>query len=130
MHPLSARRRLPLGSANSRVNEFLAHRAARLRAKARPPFLPRLNRSINHSFGVVRFGVGRTFVSVSFSFKAYYSLYFCSLLSPRTISLAQETINYSSVSGRVTDPSGAVVEGAQVTARQVETNLTSSAEHG
>ena len=40
---------------------------------------------------------------------------------------AQESINHASVSGRVTDPSGAVVEGAQVTARQIETNLTSSA---
>ncbi len=41
--------------------------------------------------------------------------------------LAQETINYASVSGRVTDPSGAVVAGAQVTARQTETNLTAAA---
>ena len=37
--------------------------------------------------------------------------------------LAQETINNASVSGRVTDPTGAVVEGATVTARQTETNL-------
>ncbi|HUQ92192.1 MAG TPA: TonB-dependent receptor [Bryobacteraceae bacterium] len=36
---------------------------------------------------------------------------------------AQETINLASVSGRVTDPSGAVVEGARVAARQSETNL-------
>jgi Carboxypeptidase regulatory-like domain/TonB dependent receptor len=41
------------------------------------------------------------------------------------VAVAQETINYASVSGRVTDPSGAVVEGADVTARQVDTNLTS-----
>ena len=40
---------------------------------------------------------------------------------------AQETINYASVSGRVTDPSGAVVEGAQVTAHQSSTNLNQSA---
>ena len=39
---------------------------------------------------------------------------------------AQESINYASISGRVTDASGAVVEGAQVTARQTDTNLTSS----
>ena len=39
---------------------------------------------------------------------------------------AQESINYASISGRVTDPSGAVVQDAQVTARQTETNLTSS----
>jgi len=37
---------------------------------------------------------------------------------------AQETIHYASVGGRVTDPSGAVVAGARVTARQPETNLT------
>jgi hypothetical protein len=41
--------------------------------------------------------------------------------------LAQETINYASIGGRVTDPSGAVIEGALVTARQSETNLTSTA---
>jgi hypothetical protein len=42
--------------------------------------------------------------------------------------LAQETVNYASVSGRVTDPSGAVVAGAQVDARQSETNLTAVAQ--
>ena len=36
---------------------------------------------------------------------------------------AQETVNYASVSGRVTDPQGAVVGGAQVSARQTETNI-------
>lgn len=40
---------------------------------------------------------------------------------------AQESINYASISGRVTDPSGAVVEGAQVSARQTSTNLTNRA---
>src|SRR5215471_13376578 len=39
---------------------------------------------------------------------------------------AQETINSASVSGRVTDPSGAVVENAHVKARQTETNITSA----
>ena len=42
--------------------------------------------------------------------------------------VAQETVNYASVSGRVTDPSGAVVTGAQVIARQTETNLTAATE--
>jgi len=41
---------------------------------------------------------------------------------------AQETINYASVSGRVTDPSGAVVSGARVTARQTDTNQASTTE--
>ncbi len=37
---------------------------------------------------------------------------------------AQETINYGTISGRVTDPLGAVVPGAYVSARQTDTNLT------
>ena len=36
--------------------------------------------------------------------------------------VAQQSVGYASVSGRVTDPSGAVVPGAQVTARHTETN--------
>ena len=40
---------------------------------------------------------------------------------------AQESINHASVSGRVTDPSGALVEGAQVTTRQIDTNSTNTA---
>jgi len=40
---------------------------------------------------------------------------------------AQETVNYASVSGRVTDPQGAVVAGGQVSARQTETNITRDA---
>src|SRR5215467_15408488 len=42
------------------------------------------------------------------------------------IACAQESIHYASVSGRVTDPSGGVVTGAQVSARQIETNLTTT----
>jgi hypothetical protein len=41
---------------------------------------------------------------------------------------AQETVHLASVSGRVTDPSGAVIAGARVTARQTETNLTATAQ--
>jgi carboxypeptidase family protein len=40
--------------------------------------------------------------------------------------LAQQTVNYASASGRVTDPTEALVAGAQVTARQTDTNLTST----
>src|ERR1700742_1507107 len=40
--------------------------------------------------------------------------------------LAQETINNASISGRVTDPSGAAVSTASVEARQVETNLATT----
>jgi len=36
---------------------------------------------------------------------------------------AQETINTGAISGRVTDPQGAVVPGATVVARQIETNV-------
>src|ERR1700737_3646457 len=43
------------------------------------------------------------------------------------IVVAQETVNNASVSGRVTDQTAAVVQGAQVKARQTETNLTSTA---
>jgi hypothetical protein len=41
-------------------------------------------------------------------------------------SAAQQTINYATVSGRVTDPTDAVVSGAQVAARETETNLMST----
>lgn len=40
------------------------------------------------------------------------------------IAAAQETVNYASISGRVTDPQGSAVPDAQVTARQTETNVT------
>ena len=41
---------------------------------------------------------------------------------------AQETVHMASLSGRVTDPSGAVIAGAQITARQTDTNLTAATE--
>ncbi len=37
---------------------------------------------------------------------------------------AQQAVNYGSIGGRVTDPSGAVVEGAEVTARRLATNIS------
>ncbi len=37
--------------------------------------------------------------------------------------VAQETMNYASVSGRVTDPTGAVAPGVEVTALHVDTNI-------
>ena len=41
---------------------------------------------------------------------------------------AQESIQFASVSGRVADPSGAIIAGAQVTALQMETNQKSVAD--
>ena len=40
------------------------------------------------------------------------------------VAAAQETVNFASISGRVTDPQGAAAPGAQVSARQTETNIT------
>jgi hypothetical protein len=40
---------------------------------------------------------------------------------------AQQSIDYASVSGRVLDPSGAVIQDAAVTVRQVETNVMNAA---
>jgi len=40
---------------------------------------------------------------------------------------AQQSVEYASVGGRVVDPSGAVVAGAQVTAHQVDTNFSAHA---
>src|SRR5579883_781442 len=53
-------------------------------------------------------------------------LVLCAIMAAH-FAFSQETVNRASLSGRVTDPSGAVIVGAQVTARQMETNLTSSA---
>lgn len=48
------------------------------------------------------------------------------LVSPGRSEAAQETINYASVSGRISDPQGAVVFGATVTARQTDTAVTAT----
>jgi hypothetical protein len=42
--------------------------------------------------------------------------------------VAQETVHLASVSGRVTDPSGAVIVSARVTVRQTDTNFTATAQ--
>jgi len=47
-------------------------------------------------------------------------------LASAHLALAQESVNYASISGRVTDPSGALISGATVTARQLDTNLAST----
>src|SRR4051812_1795571 len=46
----------------------------------------------------------------------------CVLLRANPV-VAQETVNNASISGRVTDPSGAVIAGAAVRVRQLDTNL-------
>ena len=51
-----------------------------------------------------------------------------SMLLAAVAAPAQETIHRASVSGRVTDPSGAVVQGARVEARHLETNVPATAE--
>ncbi len=52
------------------------------------------------------------------------ALAICGVLIP--VLYAQETVNNASISGRVTDPSGAVIQNARVTARQTDTGLTVS----
>jgi outer membrane receptor protein involved in Fe transport len=49
------------------------------------------------------------------------------LLGGAAVASAQQSVDYASVSGRVTDPSGAVLQGAQVAVRQTETNVTTTA---
>ena len=43
-----------------------------------------------------------------------------------SLAFAQQTVNYASLGGRVTDPSGAVIENAEVTARQLDTDIATS----
>jgi Carboxypeptidase regulatory-like domain/TonB dependent receptor-like, beta-barrel len=54
------------------------------------------------------------------------ALVLASVFAP-AVARSQETVNYSSISGRVTDQSGAVIPGVVVTARQTSTNLTAEA---
>src|SRR5689334_9112684 len=61
--------------------------------------------------------MGRSFTLVTF---------LALLLVSRT-AFAQQTINYASASGVVSDPAGASVAGASVNARQIETNQTVTA---
>jgi hypothetical protein len=51
----------------------------------------------------------------------------CLVFSWGSPSLAQQSVDYASLSGRVTDPSGAVVPGALVTVRHQETNQVGTA---
>jgi Carboxypeptidase regulatory-like domain/TonB dependent receptor-like, beta-barrel len=55
-----------------------------------------------------------------------FCIVFCAVLT-LPAALAQENVTSASVSGRVLDPSNQVVQGAQVTVRQTDTNLTRSA---
>ena len=52
------------------------------------------------------------------------------LLAGAWPAVAQQTVGDASVSGRVSDPSGAVVAGATVTARHTQTNVTSTVVSG
>src|SRR5689334_15688475 len=64
--------------------------------------------------------------AASFGFRVLFSVLLVHTYVATGVTLAQQTINYASVSGRVTDPTDAVVGGAQVTARETETNLSST----
>ena len=52
------------------------------------------------------------------------ALLMCCAAAAAASSGAQETVNQASIGGRVIDEQGGVVPGAQVTARQTDTNLT------
>src|SRR5262245_52852583 len=51
--------------------------------------------------------------------------FFAGVLAWTSPGRAQETVNYATISGRVTDPQGAFVPGAHLTARHLETNVVS-----
>jgi hypothetical protein len=52
--------------------------------------------------------------------------FLCAVGASAPSALAQQSVDVGSVSGRVTDQSGAIVTEAQVTARQTQTNLTTT----
>ncbi len=52
------------------------------------------------------------------------------LLASASSVYAQQSVDYASISGRVTDPSGAVVEGASVAARNTKTGVTATTATG
>lgn len=56
---------------------------------------------------------------------SHFAACIAALLIPTCVS-AQESIHFASVSGRVIDPSGGVVNGAEVRARHIETNASSA----
>src|SRR5215813_4159518 len=56
--------------------------------------------------------------------RCYAPITIAVLLASVTAAAAQEVVNSASVSGRVLDPQGAVVPGAQITATQLDTNVS------
>ncbi len=52
------------------------------------------------------------------------------LLASASSVCAQQSVDYASISGRVTDPSGAVIEGARVAARNTQTGVTATTATG
>ena len=54
----------------------------------------------------------------------------CLLFLAAMFASAQQAVNYASLGGRVMDPSGAVVEGADVNVRQLDTNIASTQKTG
>ena len=52
------------------------------------------------------------------------------LLASASSVFSQQSVDYASISGRVTDPSGAVIEGARVAARNTQTGVTATTATG
>ena len=58
--------------------------------------------------------------------QSYKRFHFVILFAIASLLQAQQTINHASLSGRVTDPAGALVAHALVTTKQVTTNIVRS----